>query len=263
MDRKYIEDEHIVDRYLSGDLTVREAREFEKYCLDHPDILKTMPIPVRLKARLSRRPVATSETGVFQAIPSSTTHAAAAVAEEGFDAEEEEEAENAQRTFGLGGAMASRGLVIGLAVALLAAIGGVIAYGMHASSLAEQLRKVQATIKTEQMQAPSTVQTYRVQMVRGKPQQPTLALGWLKPPQLLDVYVDVSEAKYSQFMITIDKAGEGQLMVVRRVARDSNRDVRFSLNSSAFGPGSYLLRFDGYNWRGQTEEIGWIRIDLQ
>jgi len=64
-------------------------------------------------------------------------------------------------------------------------------------------------------------------------------------------------------MITIEKAGEGQLMVMRRIARDSNRELRFALNSSAFGPGSYLFRFDGYNWRGATEQIGWIRIDLQ
>ena len=40
MDRKYIENEHIVERYLSGDLTVREARDFEKYCLEHPAVLK-------------------------------------------------------------------------------------------------------------------------------------------------------------------------------------------------------------------------------
>ena len=51
MDRKYIENEHVVDRYLSGDLTVREARDFEKYCLEHPEALREMPIPVRLKAR--------------------------------------------------------------------------------------------------------------------------------------------------------------------------------------------------------------------
>ena len=65
MDRKYIEAEHIVDRYLSGDLTVREAREFEEYCNEHPEALKAMPIPVRLKARLARRPSETSETDVF------------------------------------------------------------------------------------------------------------------------------------------------------------------------------------------------------
>ena len=75
MDRKYIEAEHIVDRYLAGDLTVREAREFEKYCLEHPDFLKTLPIPVRLKARLAREPESDSETGMFKAIPSSATRA--------------------------------------------------------------------------------------------------------------------------------------------------------------------------------------------
>ena len=91
MDRKYIENEHIVDRYLSGDLTVREARDFEKYCLEHPDFLNEMPIPVRLKARLARRPMADSETGMFQAIPSSATRAAVEANDEGFDVEEERE----------------------------------------------------------------------------------------------------------------------------------------------------------------------------
>src|SRR5690349_20919985 len=89
MDRKYSEAEHIVDRYLSGDLSVREAREFEQYCQEHPEALKSMPIPVRLKTRLSRRPAQDSETGVFKAIPSSATHAALDVADEGVDEEEE------------------------------------------------------------------------------------------------------------------------------------------------------------------------------
>ena len=91
MDRKYIENEHVVDRYLSGDLTVREARDFEKYCLEHPEALREMPIPVRLKARLARRPTEESETGVFHAIPSSVTRAALEATEDGFDPEEEVE----------------------------------------------------------------------------------------------------------------------------------------------------------------------------
>ena len=43
-------------------------------------------------------------------------------------------------------------------------------------------------------------------------------------------------------------------MQLRRIARDSNRELRLALNSSAFGPGDYLLKIDGYNWRGQTED---------
>ncbi len=258
MDRKYIEAEHIVDRYLSGDLTVREAREFEQYCLDHPEALKAMPIPVRLKTRLARRPTQDSETGVFKAIPSSATHAALEVSDEGFDVEEEQR--EFSRVPGIGG---NRAVLIGLVFALVAAVAGVIAYAMQANSLSEQIKTMERAERAEQMQAPASVKTYRMQPVRGKPEQATLNLGWLAPPQLLELYVDVSAGKHTQFMITIDKVDSGRVIQLRRVARDSNRELRLALNSSAFGPGDYLIKIDGYNWRGQTEEVGWLRLGLQ
>jgi hypothetical protein len=257
MDRKYIEAEHIVDRYLSGDLTVREAREFEQYCVDHPEALRAMPIPVRLKARLARRPAQESETGVFKAIPSSVTHAALEAAEEGFDPDDE-------AAFGRPhGIATNRIVVIALAFGLVAALAGLIAYAMHANSLSKQLRTTQRNLTATQMQAPATIQTYRVHPVRGKPTQATLALGWLNPPQLLDLHVDVSQGKYNQFQITIDEVDAGRIMQLKRVARDSNRELRLAINSSAFGPGDYLFKIDGYNWRGQTEEIGWLRLDMK
>jgi hypothetical protein len=258
MDRKYIEAEHIVDRYLSGDLTVREAREFEQYCLDHPDALRAMPIPVRLKARLARRPAQDSETGVFKAIPSSATHAAIEASDEGFDVEEEER--QYSRMPAAGG---NRTVLIGLVFALLAAVAGVIAYGVQSNSLSKQVRTLQRAAQETQMQAAGSTRVYRTQLVRGKPAAPTLNVGWMMPPQWMDVYVDVSEGKYNQFMITIEKVDSGLVMQLRRVARDSNRELRFTLNSSAFGPGSYLVRVDGYNWRGQTESVGWMMLGLE
>jgi hypothetical protein len=258
MDRKYIEAEHIVDRYLSGDLTVREAREFEQYCLDHPEALRAMPIPVRLKARLARRPAQDSETGVFKAIPSSATHAAIEVSEEGFDAAEEER--QSARVPVAGG---NRTVLIGLVFALLAAVAGMIAYAMQANSLSTQVRTLQRAAQETQMQAASSTRVYRTHLVHGKPGAPTLNVGWMMPPQWMDVYVDVSEGKYNQFMISIEKVDSGLVMQLRRVARDSNRELRFTLNSSAFGPGSYLIRVDGYNWRGQTENVGWMMLGLE
>jgi hypothetical protein len=258
MDRKYIEAEHIVDRYLSGDLTVREAREFEEYCNDHPEALKAMPIPVRLKARLARRPAENSETGVFKAIPSSVTHAALEATEEGFDLEEEE------RQFSSGPRVGgSRAVFIGLVFALIAAVAGVIAYAVQANSLSKQVRSMERAAHSAQMQAPGTTQNYRVALVRAKPEAPTLNLGWLQPPQWMNLYIDVSEGKYTQFMITVEKVDGGLVMQLRRVARDSNRELRLTLNSSAFGPGDYLFRVEGYNWRGQTEVVGWLRLGLQ
>lgn len=257
MDRKYIEAEHIVDRYLSGDLTVREAREFEEYCHDHPEALKSMPIPVRLKARLARRPAQESETGVFKAIPSSVTHAALQATEEGFDLEEE------RRFSSGGGGGASRALVIGLVFALVAAVAGVVAYAIQANTLSTQLRTAERAAKAVQMQAPGSTQNYKIELVRAKPAAPTLNVGWMTPPLWMNLYIDVSEAKYAQFIITVEKIDGGLVMQMRRIARDSNRELRVTLNSSAFGPGDYLFRVEGYNSRGQTEVVGWTRIGLQ
>jgi hypothetical protein len=259
MDRKYIENEHVVERYLAGELTVREAREFEQYCLDHPDVLQQMPIPVRLKARLSRRPSDDSETGIFRTIPSSATRTALEVADEGLDEDDEPPH---SRWSGGGGGGVSRAVLIVLVLALIGAIAGLVTYGMRASALAEELRTMKLETHAIRMQPPASVSTHRIQPVRVQPNEPTLHLGWLAPPQLLELHIDVSEGKFTQFQITIDKVDEGRLLQIRRLARDSNRELRLALNSSAFGPGEYVLRLDAYDWRGQTQEYGWIRLGL-
>lgn len=257
MDRKYIENEHIVDRYLSGDLMVREAREFEQFCLDNPQFLSGLPIPVRLKARLARRP-ADEGDGDFAALPSSATRAAMEVADEGFDADEAREEMRRSRVAD----GASRAVLMALVAAVLVAAGAAIVYAMRASSLSDQLKGAKTELTATQMQAPGSVQKYRIQLAKTKPDQATVALGWLKPPQLLDISVDVSEGKMTQFQITVDKSDGVRVMQIKRLTRDSNKELRFSLNSSAFGPGDYLVKVDAYNWRGQTEEYGWMMLGL-
>jgi hypothetical protein len=258
MDRKYIENEHVVDRYLSGDLTVREARDFEKFCLDNPAFLQSLPIPVRLKTRLSRRPIEGSETGMFEAIPSSVTRAAMDDVDDDFDPEE---ARREMRRSSGGGV--NRVVVLALLVALVGATAAAVIFGLQANSLAEQLKGTKKELTATQMQAPGSVQRYKLQMVKTKPAQPTFALGWLTPPQLLDITVDATEGKMTQFQITIDKTDGVRVMQIKRIMRDSNKEVRFSLNSSAFGPGDYLVKIEGYNWRGQTQEVGWMMLGLK
>jgi hypothetical protein len=259
MDRKYIENEHVVDRYLAGELTVREARDFEQYCLEHPEALREMPIPVRLKARLARRPAEDSETGVFRAIPSTATRVALEATDDGFDPDDERE--EVQRSHGGGGV--SRLLVIGLVVALIGALAGTIHYAMKVGTLEEKIKQKERSERAVQMQPPSGQVRYRVQPVRAKPAEPTLALGWFAPPQLIDLHIDVTQTKFQQFQITIDKVDGGRVMQLRRVARDSNDEVRLGLNSSAFGPGKYLVKIDGLNWKGQVQDYGWVMLGLE
>ena len=67
----------------------------------------------------------------------------------------------------------------------------------------------------------------------------------------------------SVFAVTIDKADQGRMMVLQRVTPDSNGDLRISLNSSAFGPGEYRLRLQGYTWQGRRVDAGWIRLRIK
>jgi hypothetical protein len=260
MDLKYIQNEHIVDRYLAGELTVREAREFEQYCLDNPAFLAKLPIPVRLKTRLARKPLEASETGMFPAIPSSATRAALEANDEGFDADEEDEKWERSRPASSGG---NRLVVMGLAIALIAALGGLVAYGMHAGSLSKKLQDTQRRIKVTSMQAPAAAQSYRLQLVNSKPAGPTLALGWMQPPQMLTLVIDAREETFATYEITIDKSDGTRVLQMKRIARDSNKEVTVGLNSSAFGPGEYVLKVEGYTWRGERKPVGWASLGLE
>jgi hypothetical protein len=83
---------------------------------------------------------------------------------------------------------------------------------------------------------------------------------WPEPPEMLDLYLPVGYAEFPSFAVTIDKVDQGRMMILQRVMPDSNREIRLSLNSSAFGPGEYRIRIEGYTWRGQRVDAGWVRL---
>lgn len=254
MDRAYIDSHGIVDRYLSGDLLVREARAFEKYCLEHPELLARLPLPVSLKARLARRPVDDSETGLFPAIPSSTTLAAVELA---ADPDHDLAAPASY------GPTRKQWITGGVLAAVLA--GAAIAWHfMTVDDLKARVTALNSSAETARLKAPSGIQSYRLVPGRQGPQSaPDLQIGWPDPPQLLELRIDVKEIRFNAFSLTIEKLGEARVMQIRRIAPDSNRELRLALNSSALGPGEYQFELEGYTWRGELVEAGWMRIGLE
>ena len=65
------------------------------------------------------------------------------------------------------------------------------------------------------------------------------------------------------FAVTFDKVDTGRVLDLQRVTADSNRELRLTLNSSAFGPGEYRIRLQGYTWKGQRIDAGWVRLVVQ
>ncbi len=89
---------------------------------------------------------------------------------------------------------------------------------------------------------------------------PEATLRSPEPPELLDLYLPVAYSEFKSFALTIDKVDAGRVVQLRRLVPDSNRDLRLSVNSSAFGPGEYRMRLQGYTWRGQLVDAGWVRL---
>jgi hypothetical protein len=89
---------------------------------------------------------------------------------------------------------------------------------------------------------------------------PDAAVKWPEPPELLELYLPVAYSDFKVFAITMDKVDAGRVLDLQRVSADSNRELRLSLNSSALGPGEYRLRLQGYTWRGERVDAGWVRL---
>jgi hypothetical protein len=92
---------------------------------------------------------------------------------------------------------------------------------------------------------------------------PDASIRWPEPPELLDLHLPVAYSEFNAFSVTIDKVNEGRVLIVQRMVPDSNRDLRLSLNSSSFGPGEYRIRLQGYTWRGERVDAGWVRLVVQ
>jgi hypothetical protein len=255
MDRTYIESNRIVSRYLSGDLTVREARDFEKYCLDHPDVLNSLPIPVRVKAKMQRKPGVELEPTDFDPTATDTSIDAA-----GLDDEDDDDTSSS----GFRGLPAdTRRWVVILGVALAVAIAGIAVLMVQANGMEKQLAAAQRSAKSLQLRAPGSVQEYRARPSAARPGSPTINVGSPNPPQLIELRLDMSEGKYNMFLVTIDNVSDGRAMQIRRVARDTNGELRIGLNSSAFTPGDYDIKLEGYTWRGDTVPMGWVRLGMK
>lgn len=128
-------------------------------------------------------------------------------------------------------------------------------------ALATQL---ETRVKTLTLRASTAARALRIAPnPRSWSAAPDASIGWPEPPLMLDLYLPVGYAPFTSFAVTIDKVDQGRMLSVQRMTPDSNRELRLSLNSSAFGPGEYRILLQGYDWRGQRSDTGWVRLVIR
>jgi len=156
-----------------------------------------------------------------------------------------------------------RGFVVALAVALLSMLVLTIA-----ARVASHRDRALAATAAEQVRTLTLRPATQVRAVRITPNPrswsaaPDATVKWPEPPELLDLYLPVAYSDFKLFAITIDKVDVGRVLDLQRVSADSNRELRLALNSSAFGPGEYRIRLQGYTWRGDRVDAGWVRLKV-
>jgi len=147
-------------------------------------------------------------------------------------------------------------------VALAALLLVVAAFSMFAAGRDREVAaNLESQLKTRTLQVAATQRALRIAPnPRSWSANPDAIIEWPDPPELLDLYLPVGYTDFTTFGIAIDKVQQGRVLIVQRMAPDSNRELRLSLNSSAFGPGEYRIHIEGYNWRGDRADAGWVRL---
>ena len=157
-----------------------------------------------------------------------------------------------------------RGFVITLGCALLLLLALTIA-----ARVASHRDRTFATAVAEEVKTLTLRPATQVRAVRITPNprswsaSPDAAVKWPEPPELLELYLPVAYSDFKVFAVTIDKVDVGRVLELQRVSTDSNRELRFTVNSSALGPGEYRIRLQGYTWRGERVDAGWVRLVVE
>ena len=229
-DRAFIEEHRLLDRYLEGKLPFKGAREFERWCADHPEYIEEIHLSGRTRAGLelleaSGRPQDLSEPGT----PWWKT-----------------------LWFSIGLA----------ATALICAIGFFALLGKNAL-MERKLSAARAQLSLGTMMPPVSEEQVRVAPDHSPGLDHAGIMVHRNAPVLYALRIDMSYAREQRFRVTVDKRDQGRALVINNLTKDSNGELRVSFNTSALAGGRYDIRIEALPLLGTPIADGWIVMTVR
>jgi hypothetical protein len=229
-DRKFIEDHKLVERYLQNKLPFKGARDLENFFRTHPDYLDELKLSERAQASLklldaSGRPLDLREpqTPWWQSIY----------------------------------------LPVGLGVLALACLIGVWVMLGKNSLLHSQLEDARTVVTQGPLVQPATEASVRVAPDHSPDIDHAKISLSRSAPQLIDVHIDMSyTGKLAQFRMFVDKKDQGRALILNNLYKDSNGELRLTLNSTGLSAGTYTVRIEALPPRGSPIPLGWIILEV-
>jgi hypothetical protein len=229
MDRDFILQHQIVERYLVGRLPIKGAQDFEHFCKQHPELLDELGLGERVNSALRLL-----ESG-------------------GRSAPWEQRAQRWWEQLPV--LLALCVLCAALAVATLWTTNKLSALTRRSQSLEQQ-------VTTQPLDPALSTRRINVNPSRTAPSTHPLAVIGGAAAELADLYIDMSWTRYVSFNVTVDRIDQGRVAILHNVAKDSNGNLHLALNSSALGPGDYELTIEGLTWSGQPVAQAWATITI-
>jgi len=229
MDRAFVVNHQIVERYLAGRLPRKGAQDFEQFCREHPELLEEIGLGEHLQAALR-------------------------LLEAGGHAPpwEEKPVRWWQQLPALIGAV---GVAVGLAIVSLTT-------AAKLSAAEHQLTGLRAQLAAQPLNPAETTRPIILIPSRTAPSQQSLVTLGGATTELDELKIDMGWSKFKVFDLTVDRVDQGRVAVIRDLQRDSNGDLRLELNSSALGPGDYQFTIDGLTWSGAPVAQAWATITI-
>ncbi len=230
-DRKFIEDHQLVERYLENKLPLKGARDLENWCRANPDYLTELKLSERAQTSLKLLEASGRLVDLQEPQPPwwKTIH-----------------------------------VLIGLTVvAFLSLVAFWALLGKYVL-LRGELADTRTLMNQGSLVQPATSREVRVSPDRAPGVDHARIIVTRAAPQLMDVHIDLGYTdKLMEFRLFVDKKDQGRALILNDLLKDSNGELRMTLNSTGLSAGIYNVRIEALPFRGSPIPIGWLILDVR
>jgi hypothetical protein len=229
-DRKFIEDHQLVERYLDNKLPFKGARDLENWCRAHPDYLNELKLSERAHTTLKLLENSGQPQDLGEPQPPwwKTIYV----------------------PIGLG------------VIALISLVAFWVMIGKYVS-LRGQLDDARTLMSQGSLVQPATMRTIYVTPDRAPGIDKARITLSRTAPLLMEVHIDLGYTnKLMEFQLFVDKKDQGRALILNDLLKDSNGELRLTVNSTGLSAGIYNVRIEALPPRGIPIPIGWLLLDV-
>jgi hypothetical protein len=229
-DRKFIEDHKLLERYLENKLPFKGARDLEQWCRAHPDYLNELKLSERAHASLKLLEASGRPQDLGEPTPPWWK---------------------------------SIYLLIGLAALAFVCLVAFWSLAGKYALLQGKLEDTKRVISQGSLVQPATEKAVYI----SPDHAPGIDHARIKlsraAPLLMDVHIDLGYTqKLLQFRMFVDKQDQGRALVLNNLLKDSNGELRLTLNSTGLSAGIYTVRIEALPPRGIPIAVGWLILEV-